>query len=124
MVDLGVAMEDNESGQALLKLVPAEQLRAARDEKERAASEKAARKAEVAAKAQAARLEKLQKGSVAPDQLFRTAEYKEWDEQGLPTLDAKGEPLSKGKRKAAEKDFQKQIKLHDEYKAAKEAGEI
>ncbi|CEH15956.1 cysteinyl-trna synthetase [Ceraceosorus bombacis] len=132
MVDLGVAMEDTESGQAMLKLVPAAQLQAARAEKEQAAKDKVARKAEAAEKAKAARIEKLQKGSVAPELLFRRSsgapveesEYAQFDDKGIPTHDKEGKELAKKRRKNLEKEHEKQIKLHEEYLAAKQAGEI
>ena len=67
LVDLGISLEDTEDGQALVKLVPAAQLQAARREKEAAAAEKAARKAQAAEQARLKRLENLEKGRVAPD---------------------------------------------------------
>ncbi|PWN98315.1 hypothetical protein FA09DRAFT_308177 [Tilletiopsis washingtonensis] len=124
MVDLGVAMEDNESGQAMLKLVPAAQLQAARAEKEAQQAEKAARKAEAAEKARAARIEKLQKGSVPPSELFRTDEYGSWDERGLPLTMRDGEEVAKKRRKNCEKELERQVKLHQEWQAARDAGEI
>jgi cysteinyl-tRNA synthetase len=124
MVDLGVAMEDNESGQAMLKLVPAAQLQAARAEKEAQQAEKAARKAEAAEKARAARIEKLQKGSVPPSELFRTDEYGSWDERGLPLTMKDGEEVAKKRRKNCEKELERQVKLHQEWQAARDAGEI
>lgn len=124
LVDLGISLEDTEDGQALVKLVPAAQLQAARREKEAAAAEKAARKAQAAEQARLKRLENLEKGRVAPDQLFRTEEYSEWDERGLPTKDKEGAELAKKRRKNLEKDFEKQTKLHKDFLDAKEKGEI
>jgi cysteinyl-tRNA synthetase len=127
MVDLGVALEDQEDGRALVKLVDAAQLQAARSEKERAQADKAAKKAEAAAKAEAVRKEKLLKGKTAPSDLFRSPnvngkDFSAWDERGLPTHDGEGKELSKSKRKACEKEFDRQTKAHAEYLAAKEAG--
>lgn len=134
LVDLGVALEDNEDGTAILKLVPAEQLRAAREEKLKAAADKQRRKEEAAKKAAELKAEKLRKGRVPPALLFKPksqgglaeeGEWKEWDDKGLPTVDGKtGEELSKKKRKGIEKDLAAHIKLHDEYLAAKERGEV
>ncbi|SPO25352.1 probable cysteinyl-tRNA synthetase [Ustilago trichophora] len=124
LVDLGVALEDTEDGRALVKLVPAAQLQAAKREKEAAAAEKAARKAQAAEQARLKRLENLEKGRIAPDQLFRTEEYSEWDERGLPTKDKEGAELAKKRRKNLEKDFDKQTKLHKEFLEAREKGEI
>ena len=124
LVDLGVALEDTDDGKALVKLVPAAQLQAAKREKEAAVAEKAARKAQAAEQARLKRIENLEKGRTAPEQLFRTEEYSEWDERGLPTKDKEGVELAKKRRKNLEKDFEKQTKLHREFLEAKEKGEI
>ncbi|CAO1634863.1 unnamed protein product [Parajaminaea phylloscopi] len=134
LVDLGVALEDNDDGTAMLKLVPAEQLRAARDEKLKAVVEKQKRKEEAARKAAELKAEKLRKGKVAPENLFKPksqgglaeeGEWKEWDDKGLPTVDGKtGEEISKKKRKAVEKELATHIKLHEEYLAARARGEV
>ena len=124
LVDLGISLEDTEDGQALVKLVPAAQLQAAKREKEAAAAEKAARKAQAAEQARLKRLENLEKGRVAPDQLFKTDDFSEWDERGLPTKDQQGAELAKKRRKNLEKDFDKQTKLHKEFLEAKQKGEI
>lgn len=117
MVDLGVALDDQEDGHALVKLVPAEQLRAARDEKAAAARDKADKKAASQAAAEKKRREKLEKGRTPPSQLYRTEEYSKWDEEGLPTHDAKGEEVTKSKLKKLKKDFDLQQKLHEAFLA-------
>lgn len=133
LVDLGVALEDQEDGRALVKLVPAAQLQAAREAKERLQAEKAARKAAAAEQARQKRAETLRKGSVAPADMFRAPHYtagepgtgfSAWDEKGIPTLDDKGEALAKKRRKNLEKEYERQVKLHEEYLAAKAAGEV
>ena len=127
LVDLGVALEDQEDGQALFKFVPAEQLQAQRAEKERAQAEKAARKVAAAEAARIKRREQLERGRIPPQDMFRaphTDEYRGWDEQGIPTQDQQGEALSKKRRKNLEKEYERQIKLHAEYIAAREAHEI
>lgn len=128
MVDLGVALEDQEDGKALVKLVDATKLQAARAEKERIQSEKVAKKAQAAAKAEQARKEKLLKGKISPTEMFKLPnvpekEYSQWDERGIPTHDGEGKEISKNKKKGMEKEYEKQIKLHKEYQAAIEAGE-
>lgn len=128
MVDLGVALEDQEDGKALVKLVDAAQLQAARAEKERIQAEKNAKKAQAAAKAEQARQEKLLKGKVAPTEMYKVPnvpekEYSNWDERGIPTHDGEGKEISKNKKKGLEKEYEKQSKLHKEYQAAIEAGE-
>ena len=44
--------------------------------------------------------EKLAKMKINPSDLFKdTSLYSEWDEQGLPTKDAKGEEISKSMKR-------------------------
>jgi cysteinyl-tRNA synthetase len=118
MVDLGVALEDQDDGKAVVKLVDAEILQRQRLEKETIAAEKAARKKEVAAKEEAARKEKLEKAKITPEDLFKTADFSEWNEKGVPIKDKEGADVSKGKKKQYEKELEKQKKLHEEYLAS------
>lgn len=128
LVDLGVALDDQEDGKARIKFVPAAELRAAREEKERLQAEKASRKAATAEAARQKRREQLERGRVAPADMFRPPHSQEgyggWDEQGIPTLDANGEALAKKRRKNLEKEHERQVKLHEDYLAARAAGEI
>ena len=50
--------------------------------------------AEKAAAREKAAREKLEKGKMSPDQMFRNEQYSAWNEQGLPTHDAKGNEVS------------------------------
>ncbi|PKI84127.1 cysteine--tRNA ligase [Malassezia vespertilionis] len=127
LTELGVALEDQEDGKAMLKFVPKEQILAQRAEKERMVAEKAERKAQAAAQAREKRAALLEKGRVAPGDMFRAPHvhnFGAWDAQGIPTADDKGEALAKKRRKNLEKEYERQCKLHAEYLAAKDAGEI
>ncbi|GAA5905335.1 hypothetical protein JCM5296_001443 [Sporobolomyces johnsonii] len=116
LVDLGVALDDQEDGRAMVKLVPPEVLRQARDAKAAAAREKLERKAAAAAAAEQKRLERLEKGRLAPGDMFRAAdEYSEWDEHGVPTKDKEGVELPKSRVKKLKKEWDQQKKLHDEF---------
>ncbi|GAA6014289.1 hypothetical protein JCM10207_005410 [Rhodosporidiobolus poonsookiae] len=117
LVDLGVALDDQDDGRAMVKLVPPEILRQAREAKLAAAQEKLARKAAAAAAAEQKRLERLEKGRLAPTDMFRnsTDDYSEWDGQGLPTKDKAGEELPKSRRKKLQKEWDAQKKLHDDF---------
>ena len=116
MVDLGVALDDQDDGKALVKLVPAEQLRAGRDQNAAIAREKAERKASSQATAEAKRLEKLEKGRTPPQEMFKIG-YTKWDVDGVPTHDEAGEELSKNAVKKHRKAWEQQQKLHDAYLA-------
>lgn len=102
----------------MVKLLPRETLLKAREEKAAAQREKADRQAAQKAAAEAKRIEKLEKGKVAPSELFRppqTDEFGQWDADGLPTHDKAGQEISKAKRKKCVKEWEGQKKLHDEY---------
>ncbi|CAO1626553.1 unnamed protein product [Sympodiomycopsis kandeliae] len=135
LVDLGVALEDNADGTAMVKLVPAEQLRAERAEKERLEQEKQKRKAANAARESALKAEKLRKSKIPPHLLFKPVsqgglvedekEFSAWDEKGIPTIDGKtGAEVSKKKRKGYEKEYATQERVYKEYLEAKERGEV
>ncbi|TPX66703.1 cysteine---tRNA ligase [Spizellomyces sp. 'palustris'] len=118
MVELGVVLDDREDGKALVKLVDKETLIRQREEKRQREHEKALEKSARLALAQTKRAEKLLKGKTPPSELFRTPEYSEWDEKGVPTKDKDGEVLSKSRRKKCEKEWGVQSKLHEEYLAS------
>lgn len=120
LVPLGVALDDQEDGKALVKLVPAEELIAAREAKRAAADAKAAKKAAVAAAEEEKRLQKLERGRLAPRDMFRPPQvaegaYSQWQENGLPTHDGEGKELSKNQVKKAQKDYAAQEKLHQAF---------
>ncbi|KAF2269411.1 hypothetical protein CC78DRAFT_529201 [Lojkania enalia] len=112
--DLGIYLEDRDNAPAMVRPVDAE-LRAVREQKEanerqkreakeRREREEAEKKARLAAQAK-----------ISPKDIFRTAEFSAWDEDGMPTKDAKGEDVPKSKTKRMRKEWEKQRKLHEEY---------
>ncbi|KAJ9057492.1 cysteinyl-tRNA synthetase, variant 3 [Entomophthora muscae] len=117
LADLGVLLDDREDGRALVKLVDKEELIRERDAKLQREEEKRLKK-EAAAKVQEQKLrERLEKGKLAPEDLFKTPEFSKWDAEGIPTHDAAGEEVAKSRRKKLTKDFEAQKKLHAEYLA-------
>ncbi|KAJ3036550.1 hypothetical protein HDV00_002571 [Rhizophlyctis rosea] len=123
LVELGVVLDDREGGKALVKIVDREVLIKQREEKRQRELEKQREKEERARVAAQKKAEKLAKGATPPTEMFKDEagrkEYSEWDEQGIPTKDAKGEPVSKKGRKNLEKQHAAQGKLHEEYLAWK-----
>ncbi|KAJ7020017.1 tRNA synthetases class I (C) catalytic domain-containing protein [Mycena alexandri] len=122
LVPLGVALDDQEDGKALVKLVPPAELIRAREEKRAQAEAKTAKKAASAQAAHEKRIAKLEKGRVAPEDLFKPPNvpegtYGSWNEEGVPLTDAEGKELSKNQGKKVEKDWAVQKKLHDEWLA-------
>ncbi|RXW23372.1 hypothetical protein EST38_g2505 [Candolleomyces aberdarensis] len=116
LLQLGVNLEDRDSSigePALIKFGDPAELIAAREAKVQAQLEKEQKKE--AARLEALRLEKekAEKAKVNPQDLFRTEEYSEWDEDGIPTKDAQGEEVTKSKRKTLKKAWDKQKKLYD-----------
>jgi cysteinyl-tRNA synthetase len=115
-------------GQALVKLVPPAELVKARDEKRAQAESKAANKAAAVEAERRKRLAKLEKGRVAPEDMFKPPNvppgvYGSWSDVGLPLTDAEGKELSKNQVKKVQKEWMAQKKLHEEFVAWKEQGE-
>ncbi|TIC56762.1 hypothetical protein E3Q04_00754 [Wallemia mellicola] len=116
-VDLGIALDDQTNGKnALVKLVNPDQLKAVKEEKEKQIALKAARSKLAKEQAEAKRIEKLKKGSVKPEEMFKNStEFSQFDDQGIPTHNKDGQELAKKRRKNLIKEFESQTKLYKEY---------
>ena len=109
--DRGIYLEDRDDPQpALVRPVTKEQLAARREKESR---ERQRQKAKEDAAKEAA--EKAQQGKLSHIQMFRTAEYSAWDDDGIPTKDNQGEEITKSKRKKLTKDWERQKKLHEKW---------
>ncbi|KDR75100.1 hypothetical protein GALMADRAFT_248997 [Galerina marginata CBS 339.88] len=122
LVPLGVALDDQEDGKALVKLVPPAELMKAREEKRALLEAKAAKKEAAVEAERQKRLQKIEKGRVSPQAFFKPPNvpdgtYGSWNEDGLPLTDAEGKDLTKSHSKKVQKDFANQAKLHEEYLA-------
>ncbi|KAG8832947.1 hypothetical protein FRC17_000276 [Serendipita sp. 399] len=118
LVPLGVALDDQEDGKALVKLMPPSALIKAREEKKAALAAKAAQKAASKAAAEKQALAKLERGKLSPEEMFKPPNvpegtYSEWDAKGLPILDANGEEISKAQSKKLGKLWEEQAKKHE-----------
>ncbi|ORY19248.1 tRNA synthetases class I (C) catalytic domain-domain-containing protein [Clohesyomyces aquaticus] len=112
--DLGIYLEDRENSHAMVRPVDAE-LRAARDQKEAIARQKREAK-EKRDKEEAEKKAKLaEQAKLSHKEMFKTEEYSQWDDDGMPTKDAKGEDVPKSRTKKLRKDWERQRKLHEEY---------
>ncbi|KAJ7049675.1 tRNA synthetases class I (C) catalytic domain-containing protein [Mycena amicta] len=123
LVPLGVALDDTDDGKALVKLVPPAELIRARDEKRAQAEAKAAKKAEAQAAERAKRAAKLEKGRLAPQDMFKPPNvpegtYGSWNDDGVPLTDGEGKELSKNQVKKVSKDRATQERLHEEWLAS------
>jgi cysteinyl-tRNA synthetase len=112
--DLGIYLEDRENAPAMVRPVDAE-LQAARSQKEAIAKAKAEAKAKREAEEAEKKAKLAEQAKIDPRDMFRTEEYSAWDEEGLPTKDAKGEEVTKGKNKKLRKEWEKQKKLFEEH---------
>lgn len=105
----GIYLEDREGDQPALVRPVSRELLAARHEKEDRERQK--QRAKVDREREAA--SKAEKGSLSHLDMFRTKEYSAWDADGLPTMDASGEEITKSRSKKLRKDWERQKKLHD-----------
>ncbi|KAM5347080.1 hypothetical protein ACJ41O_010085 [Fusarium nematophilum] len=64
-----------------------------------------------------------ERAKVDPLLMFRTSgEYSEWDQDGIPTVDAAGNVVSKNRRKKLAKEWEKQKQRHEEWLAGRQHG--
>ncbi|KAF5388684.1 hypothetical protein D9757_004757 [Collybiopsis confluens] len=118
LIPLGVALDDQEDGKALVKLAPPAELLKARDEKRAIAEVKQAKKEAAKEAERVKRLERLEKGRLAPSEMFKSPhsdEYGSWEENGLPLTDKEGKEVSKSAKKKLQKEHANQTKLHEEF---------
>lgn len=115
-------LEDRDTEGNLIALVrPLDrELIQARAEQESLAQAKLKAKAEMEAKKLEQEKAATEKAKISPEVMFRTEEFKEWDDMGVPTIDAKGDEMWKCRRKKLVKQWEKQRKLYDEWKATQE----
>ena len=111
--NLGVYLEDREGQPALVRPVDKD-LVTAREERE------AREQAKLAAKQERERQEKekLEQGRLNPKDMFKTAEFIEWDADGFPVKDTEGKSLPKSKEKKLRKMWDRQAKMHEAWNAA------
>jgi cysteinyl-tRNA synthetase len=62
-------------------------------------------------------LQKVRARMVRPEALFRTDEFKAWDQAGIPVLLANGEPVSKGQMKKNGKAIERQAVAYEDLMA-------
>lgn len=112
--NLGIYLEDRPDNQPALIRPVTRELRAAKAEQEAREEQKNKAKEEREKEAAA----KADRGKLSHLDMFRTAEYSAWDEEGLPLKDAVGEEITKSKGKKLRKDWERQKKLHEAWRKA------
>jgi cysteinyl-tRNA synthetase len=110
---LGVRLEDRPAGTMWNLEDPKVMLR---EMAEKSAKEKEIRiaKLEKQLAARAKELEKVKNSMVKPQDLFRTDEFKEWDEDGVPITLSNGDAVSGGQLKKKQKAIKNQAKVYQD----------
>jgi cysteinyl-tRNA synthetase len=118
LTNLGVYLDDRDSGKpALVKFIPMEELIAAREAKLAKEVEKEKKKEAARLERERIEKEKAEKGKLSHLDMFRTPKYTEWDADGMPLKDEKGEEVTKSQSKKLRKDWERQKKLHEAWLA-------
>ncbi|KAI8447359.1 cysteinyl-tRNA synthetase [Phakopsora pachyrhizi] len=120
LIEVGVALDDQDDGRALLKLVSSKILIQSREEKLKAQNEKTRKQLEANRAIEVKRIEKIMRGKTKPEEMFFkkencSEEFRKFDPDGVPTHDSYGNEISKAKRKKLLKEYENQKKLHLEY---------
>eukprot|EP00947_MAST-08B_sp_MAST-8B-sp1_P000015 g15.t1 len=117
LIDLGVRLEDHGRGQATTwKMEDPKVLKAELERKKEEALRKQKEKEEKAAKKAAEEAAKLEKMKIPPQEMFKADKaYSKFDDAGMPTHTAAGEPMAKSQLKKLKKQYDKQKKEHDKY---------
>ncbi len=110
---VGIRLEDRPEGTLWNREDPATMMKELEEKKAREAE---LRKGKIEKKlvAKEKELAKLRDSLQVPDQMFRTDEFKEWDEMGVPTVNADGTPVGAGQIKKKKKAIEKQMKMYEE----------
>lgn len=119
LINLNVSLDDRPDGNALVKFLnesEKQQLLNQQEAKAKQLAEKEAKRKEQEALKAKKEAEKLVQLKIPPSELFKNdPSYKEFDEMGIPTIDNKGEEISKSMKKKLMKQYQQQERLHNEY---------
>ncbi|KAI9669001.1 MAG: hypothetical protein M1817_005158 [Caeruleum heppii] len=111
--NVGVQLDDRDPQPALIKFVPKAELRAAVEQKKAEAAETERRRTNARQQREVADRAKNERARVSPLEMFRTPEYSEWDDEGMPIKDAEGVELTKSRTKKLRKDWERQKNLHE-----------
>lgn len=118
--NLGIYLEDRNLQPALVRPLN-KLLIEARAEQESAATAKAKARLELEAREAEKDGELRERAKVDPLLMFKTPnEYSEWDEFGIPVVDAAGNAVPKNRRKKLVKEWEKQKKRHEEWLATQQ----
>lgn len=116
--NLGIYLDDAKLGEAaFIKFIPASELLAEKEKKAAKEQEKIAQKEAAKLALKKAEAERVEKAKVRPEDMFRDeTKWSAWDEKGLPTKTKAGEDVPKSALKKMGKEWEKQKKVHEEWK--------
>lgn len=121
LTNLGVYLDDVGIGEdqgAFIKFVPKEELLAQKAEKTAKEQAKLAQKEAARLERERLEAEKLEKAKLPPTEMFKDAEkFSAWDSNGLPTKTKAGDDVPRSALKKMTKDWERQKKVHEEWKA-------
>jgi len=116
LLDLGVQLEDRSGQSTAWKFGDAKAMKAEEEAKRQKEEEKRKKKAAQKAAKEAEAKKKAEAAKVPPAEMFlKNPDYSKFDDKGMPTHDAKGEPVAKSKLKKLAKQFKAQDKAHKKY---------
>ncbi len=107
--EIGIYLEDRDGTQGALIRPVTTALRQVRLEKQERDQQKERAKMDKEREAAA----KADKGRLSHFDIFKTKEYSEWDNDGMPIKDAAGEEITKNRGKKLKKEWERQKKLHE-----------
>lgn len=120
--NLGIYLEDRNNSQHALVRPLDKLLMEARAERGLADAAKAMAKLELEAREAEREKALRERAKVDPLLMFRNSGgYLGWDENGIPTVDAAGNPVSKNRRKKLVREWEAQKKRHEEWQATQQA---
>lgn len=118
LTNLGVYLDDRSEGQsALIKFIPKEELLAQKEEKAAKEREKLAQKEKARLDREKIEQEKAEKAKLSHVDMFRDERFSAWDDEGMPTKTKEGEDVPKSALKKLKKEWDRQKKAHEEWKA-------
>ncbi|KAL8635289.1 MAG: hypothetical protein Q9228_007205 [Teloschistes exilis] len=111
--DLGIYLEDRPDPQPALIRPVTRELRAAKADQNALLQQKQAQKEKAKQEKDRAREEREEKGRLSHLEMFRTEEFAEWDEEGLPVRDREGVEVTKSRAKKLRKEWERQRRVHE-----------
>ena len=124
LIEKGVKLEDRTGQSTAIKFGDADAMKAEEARKAQAAEAKRKKKEAAKLKREQEAAAKLAQAKIPPNEFFKTVhskDYSQFDDEGMPTHDAKGEELKKSKLKKLKKIYAAQTKAYGKYMKSQQA---